>query len=245
MSDWAKTTGLAAVAVGADGKYISDCYNFTDFCMKYTRGSQEGAKRCIKCDQECRGVYPCHAGLIDFNTDLFMNGQKVGNIVGGQVLPKKPDEEAFRKVAREIGVNEDEYITALRKVNIRDEDVIRASAKLLGEVMNNFIEASYAKKTSTDVVVKNIKENNILTSKVKSKMADLNEIQATLKVLAFNAKIEAVHAGEKGVGFSVVANEVRKLSDQSSEAYGEIDNLINKMSENISAMTRDNSKKGN
>ena len=27
MSNWAKSTGLATVAVGDDGKYISDCYN--------------------------------------------------------------------------------------------------------------------------------------------------------------------------------------------------------------------------
>lgn len=38
MSNQAKTTGLATVAVGADGKYISACYNFTDFCIKLTRG---------------------------------------------------------------------------------------------------------------------------------------------------------------------------------------------------------------
>lgn len=37
MSDWAVATGLATVAVGADGKYISECYNFTDFCIKLTR----------------------------------------------------------------------------------------------------------------------------------------------------------------------------------------------------------------
>lgn len=37
MNNWAKSTGLATVAVGADGKYISECYNFTDFCIKYTR----------------------------------------------------------------------------------------------------------------------------------------------------------------------------------------------------------------
>ena len=28
MSNWAKSTGLATVAVGDDGKYISECYNF-------------------------------------------------------------------------------------------------------------------------------------------------------------------------------------------------------------------------
>lgn len=38
MSNWAKSTGLATVAVGSDGKYISDCYNFTEFCIDLTRG---------------------------------------------------------------------------------------------------------------------------------------------------------------------------------------------------------------
>ena len=50
MSNWAKSTGLATVAVGADGKYISECYNFTEFCINLTRGSAEGRKRCEQCD---------------------------------------------------------------------------------------------------------------------------------------------------------------------------------------------------
>ena len=44
MNNWAKATGLATVAVGADGKYISGCYNFTDFCIKLTRGSRKAAE---------------------------------------------------------------------------------------------------------------------------------------------------------------------------------------------------------
>lgn len=83
MSNWAKATGLATVAVGADGKYISECNNFTDFCIKYTRGSKEGAARCEKCDREGHGVYHCHAGLIDFGIDLVVNGEKVGAVIGG------------------------------------------------------------------------------------------------------------------------------------------------------------------
>lgn len=31
MNNWAKSTGLATVAVGADGQYISDCYNLQIF----------------------------------------------------------------------------------------------------------------------------------------------------------------------------------------------------------------------
>lgn len=44
MNNWAKSTGLATVAVGADGKYISECYNFTEFCIDLTRGSEEGRR---------------------------------------------------------------------------------------------------------------------------------------------------------------------------------------------------------
>lgn len=42
MKNWARATGLATVAVDMDGNYISDCFNFTDFCVKYTRESAEG-----------------------------------------------------------------------------------------------------------------------------------------------------------------------------------------------------------
>ena len=48
MENWASATGLATVAVDSDGNYISDCYNFTDFCMKYTINSKEGKRRCEK-----------------------------------------------------------------------------------------------------------------------------------------------------------------------------------------------------
>lgn len=33
MSNWAKATGLATVAVGADGRYISECYNLRNFVL--------------------------------------------------------------------------------------------------------------------------------------------------------------------------------------------------------------------
>ena len=86
--------------------------------MKYTRGSKEGNRRCIKCDNEGSGTYFCHAGLMDFSVDIKVGDEKVGAIIGGQILPEAPDEESFRKTARELGINEDEYIAALNKVTV-------------------------------------------------------------------------------------------------------------------------------
>lgn len=239
MANWAMATGLATVAVGADGKYISGCYNFTDFCIKLTRGSSEGCARCEKCDREGQGVYHCHAGLIDFGIPLMVEGKKVGSVIGGQVLPEQPDEEKFRRVAREIGVNEEQYIEALHKVNVRTEEAIKASAELLGEVLNNFINAEYAKKKNSAIIDKltnGVEKTNDLVEQITLKTAELKSLQNKQKILALNASIEAARAGEKGAGFAVVAKEVGKLSEQSTIVNKEIEDIVMNISAAVGAM---------
>lgn len=239
MSNWATCTGLATVAVGADGEYISECYNFTDFCIKLTRGSKEGCARCVKCDQEGHGVYHCHAGLIDFGIDLVVDGVKVGSVIGGQVLPAEPDEEKFRKVAREIGVDEDQYINALHKVNVRTEAQINAAAELLGQVLNNFINYEYEKKYNgvlMENLVKGVEETNALIGEVMEDTSQLKAIQGKQKILALNANIEAARAGEHGRGFSVVATEVGKLSESSSVVNEGIAAKVNKIAQIVKGM---------
>lgn len=242
MDNWAKSTGLATVAVGADGAYISECYNFTDFCIKLTRGSQEGCRRCEKCDREGEGVYPCHAGLYDFGIPITLSdGTVLGSVIGGQVLPEKPDEEAFRATARTLGIDENTYIEALHKVPIRSRAEIQAAADLLGDVINMFVRSSYQEYQNSSIL-SNLRDG---ISKVAVEIESANESTAKIaafskrqNILALNASIEAARAGDSGKGFAVVAEEVRKLAEGMSTTSTEINSKLSQITVTINSLNR-------
>ena len=230
MKNWASSTGLATVAVGADGKYISDCYNFTEFCIDLTRGSAEGKKRCEQCDREGHGVYPCHAGLVDFGIPITLeDGTVLGSIIGGQVLPENPDEEKFRQTARELGIDEDKYIKALKKVNVKTKEQIDASANLLGDVINMFVRSSYAHRRNTNLVGElkgGIADAAQQIAEAEDRTKEIDGYSKRQQILALNASIEAARAGEAGKGFAVVASEIGSLAEGSSKAANNTKDLI-------------------
>ena len=61
----------------------------------------------------------------------------------------------------------------------------------------------------------------------------IQSIAMNTQLLAFNASIEAAHAGQAGKGFRVIANEIKKLSSSTDDMSRKISETINRLRSDI------------
>ncbi|MDB6016798.1 MAG: chemotaxis sensory transducer [Pedosphaera sp.] len=136
--------------------------------------------------------------------------------------------------SKQISATSRELVKTMNEVNDVSEDTAhlagsgQAAISSMESTMRQIMEASSS--ITAKLAVLNEKTGNI-----NSVVTTITKVADQTNLLSLNAAIEAEKAGEYGLGFAVVAMEIRRLADQTAVATYDIEKMVKEMRSAVSA----------
>jgi methyl-accepting chemotaxis protein len=136
--------------------------------------------------------------------------------------------DAVLESARMVGEDSAQVTTASLQTDINAQTIAGAAQELSASIAEISRQVDYSTQAAQDAAQRSQGARTVaadllnVSERIGAIAGLIEKIAKETRLLALNASIEAVRAGEAGRGFSVVANEVKTLADQTNNATANI-----------------------
>lgn len=193
-------------------------------------------------------VYSSNEKTLNFAKELENNAEYISDS-SGEVATAVMDIASEATSQSQAIFEAREYTEKMKKDILNILEQSKKTQNISREMVSVVKESTGVFEKAVDLLNTNTNWSISLASKMRDLRKEAEKVQQITSVvtnisdntnlLALNASIEAARAGDSGKGFVVVANEVKKLAEQSSESAGEIEIIINNIMERINNITQE------
>lgn len=138
-------------------------------------------------------------------------------------------------VASSLSAAAQEMASSAEEVNSSSEEISAISQQMAKGSIDQSNQINEAVKIASELRV----DFEQKISNINSTSSLIESIASQVNMLALNASIEAARAGEYGRGFSVVADNIRKLADDSKNSVGSVQSVIESLKASLSSSIDD------